>query len=309
MKKGLGVIILIIIFYIGLSIYAGITELTSHLSSIEFYLIIPILLSFTCSMIIKGIRQNYFLNQIDIRIPFRQNLLIYLAGLSMLITPGGIGGLIKSHFLKRNYGMPISRTSPVVILERYHDVLAVFSILLLSYMTIRIPILTFPIIMIGVFLLSCLLILRNKRMLKAIIGKLTKIKILNSFEKSSSELPEVLFALYKKEVLLKGWIISLTAWIFDALGIYLCFKAFGLSFDFISTTVLGFSSILFGAFSFIPAGIGVTEFSFVKLLSIYGISISMSTALILFWRIMGDFYSTCVGMIITKFVLLKKQVY
>jgi hypothetical protein len=83
-------------------------------------MIVPILLSFTLGAYIKGIRQLFFLRKIGIKINLRQNTLIYFAGLSMLFTPGGIGQMIKSRFLL-NYSEPISKTIPVIIIERYHD--------------------------------------------------------------------------------------------------------------------------------------------------------------------------------------------
>jgi uncharacterized protein (TIRG00374 family) len=64
--------------------------------------------------------------------------------------------------------------------------------------------------------------------------------------------------------------------------------------------------VLFGAISFIPAGAGVTEISFVQLLSHYGIEISKATALVLLVRLSNVWFSTFIGVIATKFISKSK---
>ena len=95
----------------------------------------------------------------------------------------------------------------------------------------------------------------------------------------------------------------MVAWFFEAIGIFLCFQAFSLSVSFSVTSAFGFFSTLFGAISFIPGGAGVTEFIFVRLLSSYGIDLSVATALVIFYRICSLWYSTAIGIISTRFVL------
>ena len=58
----------------------------------------------------------------------------------------------------------------------------------------------------------------------------------------------------------------------------MCFQSLKLNLDFGFTTAFGFSSIVLGAISFIPAGAGVTEVHLVQLLSHYGVEISETAA-------------------------------
>jgi uncharacterized protein (TIRG00374 family) len=87
------------------------------------------------------------------------------------------------------------------------------------------------------------------------------------FENSSLEFNKSLFLLFTRKTLLSGWILSMVAWLFEAIGIFLCFQSFGLNDDFFFTTVFGLPSTLLGTISFIPGGAGVTELIFVQLLS------------------------------------------
>jgi uncharacterized protein (TIRG00374 family) len=97
----------------------------------------------------------------------------------------------------------------------------------------------------------------------------------------------------------------MVSWIFEAIGVYLCFEALNLDFGFDLTSTFFSSSIIFGAISLLPAGIGVTEVSFVHLLSSYGVGLSTSTALILLIRLSSLWFSTFIGIIATRLVIRK----
>src|SRR5579884_2380173 len=51
-----------------------------------------------------------------------------ISGLSMAITPGKVGELLKCYLLKRSTGEAISRTSPVVMCERMTDGIAMLGL-------------------------------------------------------------------------------------------------------------------------------------------------------------------------------------
>ncbi len=110
-----------------------------------------------------------------------------------------------------------------------------------------------------------------------------------------------------KKIFFSGWGIGISAWLFDGLGIFLCFQAFELDFDFFTSALLGLSSILFGALTLIPGGVGVTEVSFVELLSHYGIESSVASALALFFRLLSVWFATCIGIVTLKFALSKNK--
>ena len=54
------------------------------------------------TMIIKGIRQHVMLKNLKVSLSLKNSILLYFAGSSMTLTPGGIGSVIKSYFLKKN---------------------------------------------------------------------------------------------------------------------------------------------------------------------------------------------------------------
>jgi len=306
-KKAFIIIILFVIFYVIFAIYYDANQFIESLDKINPYFIILILLSFTAGILIKGLRQMLFLRHLGIRIPHKQNMIIYLAGLSLLITPAGLGGVIKSHFLLKKYNQPVSKTIPVVIVERYHDVLTVLCIIIIFSIIAGITYLTIPIVIIGAFLFISLIAVRKRKIFPIFQKLIHKLKIFQTLENQSNEFNESLVSFTSRKILFSGWLVGMAGWSFDALGIFLCFQAFGLDFDFFISAVIGLSSILFGALTFIPGGVGVTEVSFVELLSIYGIESSVSSALALFLRLLSIWFATCIGIVATKFALSKNK--
>jgi uncharacterized protein (TIRG00374 family) len=149
-KRGFVIGISIAIFYLILVTFTDINTVAGHVHRLKFHLLLIILLSFSASIFLRSIRQFLILRYIDINLSLRNNLVLYLAGLSMSIMPLGIGQSIKSHYLLRNQNQPISKTLPIVLAERYHDFLALFSFTILFIVVYDISILTVPIISIGI---------------------------------------------------------------------------------------------------------------------------------------------------------------
>ena len=102
--------------------------------------IIPVILLIIFSIIsIKGLIQKKLLSHIGINISWKDSILLYYSGLSMLLTPGGSGLIIKSYFLKKMKKTEITKSVPFVMAERFYDLLAdliIISVTLIFFQTI-----------------------------------------------------------------------------------------------------------------------------------------------------------------------------
>jgi len=299
--------ILFVIFYVAFAIYYDANQFIDSLEKVNLYFIIPILLSFLAGILIKSLRQLLFLRHLGIKIPLKQNTIIYLAGLSMLITPAGLGEMIKSHFLLNKYNQPVSKTLPLVIVERYHDALAILSIIIVFSIITEITFLTIPVLIIGTLLLVSLIVIRSRKLFPMFQKVIRKVKMFKNLEDHSVEFNKSLVSFTSKKIFFSGWLVGIAAWSFDGLGVFLCFQAFELDFDFLTASVMGLASILFGALTLIPGGVGITEVSFVGFLSIYGIESSVSSSLALFFRLQSIWFVTCIGIVATRFALSKNK--
>ena len=304
-KRALTVVMAIAIFYIFLAVFSDVNLLVQYFHKVDVNFLFLILLSFAVSIFFKSLRQGQILKNIQINTSFKDNLVLYLSGLSMSITPLSVGQMIKSHYLLKYYHQPISKTLPVVLIERYHDVLALLSFSVIFVLANDISILKIPIFTIAIIFAAFTLAARSSRLIKLFEGLINKTRLFKRFQNKPSDFSKTLLSIFQRKFFLSCWCLSMVSWLFEAIGVSLCFASMNLNFSFDFTTTFYFSSIIFGAISLLPAGIGVTEVSFVHLLSYYGVGLTTSTALILLIRLSSLWFSTFIGIIATRLVVRK----
>ena len=61
---------------------------------------------------------------IGAKMGFGRGSLYFLSGFSMLLSPGRVCELVRALMLKRDCGVPVSRTAAAVFVERFYDALA-----------------------------------------------------------------------------------------------------------------------------------------------------------------------------------------
>jgi uncharacterized protein (TIRG00374 family) len=242
---------------------------------------------------------------VDEKVPFKQNLIIYLAGLSLIATPGGIGMFIKSKYLKHKFGIPNNKSIPVIFLERYHDLLAVTTIIIISFLVSFSWISTTLVIISSFLLLGVYLIITNLTTFSFVHNKLLKIKFL------AEKLPEVgpnksFFILTRPKTMAKGWLISIIGWSLDSIAVYMGFLAFNVDLGYLLTSQIYFTSLGYGVLSLIPGGIGVTEGVADYLLVKQGLDLSIASSLVIFTRLTTMWFATIIGIVFTRYALKRK---
>ena len=292
-------------FYVVLILFSDASKISDHFLHIRIELIFLIFLFGILSHIIKSFRQKDFLQMIDEKIPFKQNLIIYLAGLSLITTPGGIGTFIKSKYLKHKFGIPNNKSISVIFLERYHDLLATTTIILISF-SISFSWISVTLVIISSFLLILVyLLICNMKTFSFIHDKLLKIKFI------AKRFPEVglnesFFILTRPKAMTKGWLISIGGWSLDSLAVYIGFLAFNVDLGYLLTSQIYFTSLGYGILSLIPGGIGVTEGMADYLLIKQGLDLSIASSLVIFTRLTTLWFATIIGVIFTRYALKQK---
>ncbi len=297
-NKTIYIIFGIICIYIVFLLYSDITKISEHFLKINLAFLLIVLPIEVFSFFIRSFRQKILLDEIGIKISLLTNFKIYVAGLSMTVTPGGSGNIIKSHFLKKSFNYSNSKTLPLVFVERFHDFLAVTTIisitLFFSYIWQSFALVSFA----SIFLIIIYLIIREKYFLDLFLSKIKKIKFLSKFV-PTSEFTESLILLTSWKTTLKSWLISIISWSIEIFSFYIVFKTFGINLNFIEVGQVVYTSILVGALSFLPGGIGFTEGSLIALLIERGYELSIVTAVVLMLRLVTIWFATFFGFVFT----------
>src|SRR6266702_2491682 len=109
--------VLAFIVITAIALYADVPRVLGALASFRWEYL-PLILALTLfNYFCRFFKWQYFLKRLSLHVPWMKSLLIFLSGLSMAITPGKVGELLKSYQLKSTIGTPVSRTSPIIVAE------------------------------------------------------------------------------------------------------------------------------------------------------------------------------------------------
>ena len=116
-----------------------------------------ILLLIFSGWLILFVRWTVLLKKHKILIPLKISLLVFFAGFALSISPVKSGELIKSILLKNKCGVAVTKSIPIILLERFYDVLGTASIAAIGiiFLGLEFGIVLIPILLaiIGVFYL------------------------------------------------------------------------------------------------------------------------------------------------------------
>ena len=293
----------VLIFYVIFIAYSDFQEFSINISQFDFSYL-PIILAFVfLGIMIKSLRQQLLYKQIKVCISFKTGILLFISGLSMIVTPGGSGELIKSYYLKKNFGYPLAKTFPTVIMERLLDLAGIVGILLIVGVLLDNHNIIF-LMLILLFTLSLIFASgKKKKLFNFLLSIIEKIPILKKQASSFSESYQVFGELTSGKIMTKTLGLSFLVWMTDAIMIYFIFVGFNLNFDIIFSTFSMYSSLLLGVLTMIPAGIGVTEVSFVEILRDEGVDTATSTSLVILFRLVTIWFLTVLGFCATRYFL------
>ncbi len=301
-KKIVLVFIISILLYAGFVLKADIKKITTVSTSFN-WLILPLLLLLTfMNYLFRAIRFQVYLKKINIKLPFITSLKIFLSGLSMTVTPGKAGEIIKAYLVKKYTGNKFAETVPLLIIERVTDGIAMILLGLGGIYFFKQSTLFF--IMAILFTLAFILFIRMKKlMVKLIIifeQKVKHIKILDfavKFFNNSQKLLDI-------KNLTEGTIIGIISWFFEGLSLFIIIQSFTnhpIQFTLpIALFIFSFSSIA-GFFVFIPGGIGVAEGTIAYFLTLF---FKLNLPQAVFITILFRFVTLWFGVLLGLFTLL-----
>jgi uncharacterized protein (TIRG00374 family) len=228
---------------------------------------LPIILGLTLyNYFWRFLKWQYYLKRLDIRLDWRKSLLIFLSGLSMAITPGKVGELLKSYLLKRSTGEPISRTSPIIMSERLTDGIAMILLaaagLALYRFGLELLAGLFTCVVIGV------LIIQNRRLSLAMLSFGERIPLVSRIAHLIRNFYESAYILLQWRPLLLGIGIGVVSWVGECGALYFVFAGLGLGFGpdiFIKSMFIMAVSSLIGSASGLPGGLGTADGSMLGL--------------------------------------------
>ena len=121
-----------IVFYLVASLWVGAEQVQHALVGFNWWILLPVCGLTLVNYGTRFIKWHYLLKRLDIPMPWRADAWNFLAGLSMAISPGKAGELLKPYVVREVTGVPMARSIPALVTERLTDIIAVLALLALS---------------------------------------------------------------------------------------------------------------------------------------------------------------------------------
>ena len=301
--KILNKIIIIIIAFVGLYaaffIVSDIRTIYDKISNFKIEFLPIIILLVTSGWFVLFARWQLLLQNSKIFIPKKDSMLIFFSGFAMTIIPGKVGELIKSQLLKTKFGIPRSRTVPIVMLEQLYTM---FGLVFLSFFGIWYFELGAYII--GFFtalLIFAFIIISSKKVFNKLIAILGKRKFTSKFAGPLSSSYDTIKKSTRGPITFYASTLSTIFWLIEAVVVYLVLLSFGIeNLEFLRVIPTYATSIMLGVLSLLPMGLGVVEGSLASFFSLQGISVSLSLTIVVIIRIFTRWYAVTVGFLALK---------
>ena len=284
-----------IVFFMTLYIVALLVTLNDDttlesIKEIPLTLYLWLLLLSIVSYLFRFTRWYYFLHPLETTISIPKHMLIYFSGFALTTTPGKAGETIRSLFLAP-LGIKYHQSLAAFFSERLLDVVAVMTLSVFLFAW------TFPeyqqwVMISAIFIVIMFLLIRST-VIPYVIERFLKHKskvLLIAFQDQVSRF-------LSNQSLLIALPLSLLAWTAQGYGLYLIVDAIG--FDVSPLLVIGIYniSILAGAISFIPGGIGATEAAISVLLISIGMDAPLAVVASLVCRGMTLWVAVLLGLV------------
>ena len=288
---------LAIVAYLLTAFIGGAQQIGQALTQITALQLAVILGLSVLNYVLRFLRWQHYVASFGHTVPWRRHLAYYLAGFAFTVTPGKAGEAVRSLYLKP-HGIGYAESLAAFFVERLLDVLAI-ALLALGGAWLFPDYRTFVLLCcLGLILFTGLVaqpalpdclgawVLRigNFRQLKLVLQRL-------------SQLLHASGQLLTAKKLYAGLALGVLAWLAEGVALYLILKAMNAPLPVGVAIGIYAVSVLAGALSFLPGGLGSTEIVMGLLLTLAHIDMSLAIAATFLCRFTTLWFAVLIGLV------------
>ena len=280
--------------YLVFSIWGGWHEVVAAIVRVGWFGIAIALALSLVNYGVRFVRWQKFLAVLGYRVYMPESLRIYLAGFGLTILPGKVGETIRSVFLK-HHGIPYPQSLAAFFSDQLSNLI---SMLLL----VGIGLLVYPpaqllVLILAVIILAVLFILQQTTWLLA-LKNIAQVRLpARPAHFVASAIKIVLHSgrCFRPAMLLYSITLGLIAWGAEGVAFYYIMHALGSNISLQTALFIYSFSMLVGALTFLPGGLGGTEASMVALLLLNGIGQPEAVAATVLIRVVTLWFAIFLG--------------
>ena len=243
---------------------------------------------------LRFVRWEIYLRRLQSRIPVLRSLAYYLGGFAFTTTPGKAGEAVRSLYLKR-HGVAYVHSLAAFFTERFVDLVAMVLLALVAALTF--PDFQWPVLVITTLVIALLPLIHAKSLRTFLDRQLHRLPS-EKFRTFGSHLLELLRSastLLRSGPLYAGIVLALVAWGAEGVAFHVILQALDIDTSLGLAVGIYSVSVLVGAVSFIPGGLGSTEAVMVLLLKLVGADTPTAVAATLICRLATLWFAVIIG--------------
>jgi uncharacterized protein (TIRG00374 family) len=261
-KKLLGKIILGVAagvaIYVAFSIWADARSVGRALAGFHWVIVLFALALASLNYLVRFLRWHYYLKVLGLAVPVGHSFLVFLGGFSLTVTPGKLGEVVKALLLRESHGIAAARTAPIVIAERFTDLMGLLLLACVGIFTFK----TDPrFLVIGAGLIGFGLVVVSVESIATFFLRLSgRVPLVRRLTPKLEEAYRTTASLLRARPLCLGVLLSVVSWFFECVAFWAVVHGFsGASVELQAATFIYASMTVAGALSFLPGGLGITE--------------------------------------------------
>ncbi len=254
-----------VIIYAAFAVFADARALSDHVGRVPWVVIAGACALSVANYLLRFVKWHGYLHLLDIDLQPGRSLLVFLAGLSMSISPGKVGEVIKSALLKRSHNLSMARTAPVVLAERLTDVLGLVVLASVGIVAFQSGSLGFGAALLAV--LAMVAFVQSDSLVHRVLDIIEKLPWIGQYRTQLQQSYRSTKTLLQWRPLAAMTLLSAVAWSMEVLAFGWIIGHLGANAPLLMESCFVYAtSTLAGALSFLPGGLGVTEASLTGLL-------------------------------------------
>ncbi|MGM0678330.1 MAG: lysylphosphatidylglycerol synthase transmembrane domain-containing protein [Pseudomonadota bacterium] len=282
--------------YLSFALIGGLATLGHLINQLGISGVAILLVCSLANYLIRFVRWSFYLHTLEHRLPGLRHLGYYLSGFALTTTPGKAGETIRSFYLKR-HGVGYTDSLACFFVERFLDVVIITllaTLIFISHHEYRLFIVLVLITLL--FLLPLLQSTLPLRLCHFLARQLagSRLSILLTHTATLLQQAHQLLLLRR---LYPGLLFGALAWLVQGMAFYYLLQVSGSGLSVNVALGIYALSLLAGALSFIPGGIGATEGIMALLLLAHGVEREIAFSLPIINRITTLWFAVAVGLL------------
>jgi uncharacterized protein (TIRG00374 family) len=284
-----------IVGYLAMSLWGGRQEVFGAFLQIGAVGTFIALLLSSINYGLRFIRWQVYLTQLGYRISWLPSLRIYLSGFALTATPGKAGEMFRGVLLKQR-NVLFSSTVAAFICERLSDLLAIVLLALIGlshYPPAR------SMVLAGALAIGVVFICISSATILVRIHQWSNVRAGKPYEFLTQITCLLIGArrCHTPGLLLVATALSVAAWGAEALAFYWVLGWLGADISFSFAVFVYALSLLAGALSFLPGGLGSAEAVMISLLVLKGMAMPAAIAATVFIRLATLWFAVLIGLL------------